>query len=175
MLFDGLEFAQLKHEDIPILTPIMKRAFDDDSRLYFPIPVGGPVGYDDGSFLEKWGLDPKATAFRINMDGEAIGAMTLLLDYEDNSGVLVNLFIDSTLIGKGYGSTAWRFAENTYPQITMWETETPAVSYRNHSFYINKCGFSVYAVDGERDRFQARFKLRKIMTSKPQYDRGDCP
>jgi len=165
MLFDGLEFAPLRNEDIPILTPIMKRAFDDDSRLYFTNPVGGPPGYDDGTFLEKWGLDPKASAFRINKDGEAIGAMILFLDFKHGSGFLGNLFIDSTLINQGYGSTAWRFVEHTYPQISMWETETPAVSYRNHCFYINKCGFSVYAVDGDHDRYQAQFKLRKVKSA----------
>ena len=63
MFFDGLEFSLLKREDVSVLTPVMKRAFDDDSRLFFDRPEGGPDGYDDGSFLEKWGFAPDATAY----------------------------------------------------------------------------------------------------------------
>lgn len=49
-------------EDIPLLTPIMKRCFDNDSQLFFQKPSGGPPGYDDGSFLEEWGFNPEATS-----------------------------------------------------------------------------------------------------------------
>lgn len=163
MLFGGLEFTPMIKEDISILTPIMKRSFDDDSRLFFLNPVGGPDGYDDGSFLEKWGLNPNASSYCINLNGKLIGAIILFIDNEHKEGYLGNIFIDSELIGNGYGYIAWRFVEHTYPQIKVWNTETPAVSYRNHRFYINKCGFHVVAVDGGMDRYEAQFKLKKVM------------
>lgn len=161
MNFDGLEFIPLKEEHITELTAVMKRSFDDDSKLYFHKPTGGPEGYDDGSFLRKWGLAPGASAFCILLDKRPIGGIILFIDEGNKRGYLGNLFIDSGLIGKSYGHTAWRFAEWRYPQITLWETDTPAVSYRNHCFYINKCGFHVVAVEGGRDRFHGQFKLRK--------------
>ena len=163
MTFEGLEFVPMKREDVPVLTPIMRRSFDDDSRLFFGRPSGGPPGYDDGSFLTKWGLESGAAAFRIDRDGELVGAIILFVDENRGRGHLGCLFIDSALIGKGYGHAAWRFAEHQYPGIRVWETETPAVSYRNHRFYINKCGFQVYAVEGGMDRHEAQFKLRKGM------------
>ena len=163
MFFEGLEFTLLEKEDVPVLTPVMKRAFDDDSRLFFGKPEGGPDGYDDGSFLEKWGFAPDATAYKISLADRAIGCMILFVHEDKAFGYLGCLFIDSDLIGKGYGSIAWRFAERTYPAVKTWCTETPAVSYRNHRFYINKCGFHVVGVEGDEDRFEAQFKLKKVI------------
>lgn len=163
MTFESLTFTPMRREDVAVLTPIMRRAFDDDSRLFFERPSGGPPGYDDGSFLTKWGIESGANAFCLDLNGQPIGGMILFIDETNRRGFLGCLFIDSALIGKGYGSAAWRFAERSYPQIEVWETETPAVSYRNHRFYVNKCGFQVYEVEGGIDRYEAQFKLRKIM------------
>lgn len=164
MVFERLDFLPLKAEDVPVLTPIMKRAFDDDARRHFGKPEGGPEGYDDGSFLRKWGLESGAEAYRIDHEGSPIGAMILFIDQKHAHGFLGCMFIDDHLIGHGYGSTAWRFAEHTHPEVKLWATETPAVCYRNHCFYINKCGFHVVAVEGGKgdgDRFEAQFKLQK--------------
>ncbi len=163
MLFNGLDFIPMQKEDIPILTQIMKRAFDDDANTFTQNPEDGPVGYDDGSYLQKWGFESNAIPYRINLNGKAIGAIILFIDTVKKLGVLDSLFIDAGLIGKGYGHIAWLFAEHTYPQIKTWETATPAISYRNHYFYINKCGFQVYAVEGGPNRYEAQFKLRKIL------------
>lgn len=162
MKFEGLDFTRLVKEDIPELTPVMKRAFDADSRMFFQRPEGGPDGYDDGSFLQKWGLESGAIAYKIAKDGIAIGSMMLFVKPEKKEGILGCLFIDDALEGKGYGSTAWKFAETAYPDIEVWHTETPAVSYRNHCFYINKLGFHVESVNGSRDnRYEAQFNLTK--------------
>lgn len=127
MEFEQLDFVPMQESDIPVLTPIMKRAFDEDSRLYFNQPEGGPDGYDDGSFLKKWGLESGGTAFRVNHDGQAIGAMILFINHEQKEGFLGNIFVDSTMEGRGYGSAMWRFVEKTFPDIRVWNTETPAV------------------------------------------------
>lgn len=163
MLYNGLEFVLLTQADISILTPITKRAFDDDARLFSNKTKDGPAGYDDGSFLEKYILDNRFHAYRINLNHKAIGAVIVSIDKEKNNGHLDCLFIDNTLINHGYGYITWCFIENNYPQIRIWETETPAVSYRNHCFYINKCGFHVVRVEGNHDRYQARFILQKTM------------
>ncbi len=161
--FEGLTFTPMTEADVPVLTPIMKRAFDDDSRRFFANPVGGPPGYDDGSFLRKWGLESGSEAYRIDKDGRPVGGMILFFSPDGAEGVLGCLFIDAELIGRGLGHTAWRFAEASHPAVRAWNTETPAVSYRNHRFYINKCGFRVIAVEGDDDRYEAQFKLRKEM------------
>ena len=163
MKFENLSFLPMSKEDIPVLTPIMKRAFDNDSQLFFDKPVGGPPGYDDGSFLEQWGLHPQATAYRIDLEGKPIGGIILFINKERSFGHLGCIFIDSEQIDHGYGSVVWRFVEHTYPHIHTWTVETPAVSYRNHCFYINKCGFHVVSVEGGRDKYEAQFKLRKVI------------
>lgn len=163
MKFEKLDFFPLTKEDIPVLTPIMKRAFDNDAELFFGKPEGGPPGYDDGTFLERWAFHPDATAYRIELDGTPLGAVILFICEEKSHGHLGCIFIDSGKIGQGYGAMTWRFVESHYPHIKMWTVETPAVSYRNHCFYINKCGFHVVAVEGGKDRFEAQFKLRKVI------------
>ncbi len=163
MEFEQLSFTPMVKEDIPLLTPIMKRCFDNDSQLFFQKPSGGPPGYDDGSFLEEWGFNPEATSYRIDLKGTPIGAIILFIHEEHGSGFLGNIFIDTDLSGNGYGSTAWRFVEHMYPKVKTWYAETPAVSYRNHYFYTNKCGFHIVAVEGGRNRFEAQFKLCKTI------------
>jgi hypothetical protein len=44
----------MTEEDIPDLTRVMTRAFDDDTRSNLGIERGGPEGYDDGQFFRKW-------------------------------------------------------------------------------------------------------------------------
>jgi len=163
MIYKGLNFTHLTATDISILTPIMKRSFDYDAKRSLGKETGGPPGYDNGSFLRKWGMESDAIAYTISLNNTVIGAVMVFINLENNSGFLGNLFIDGNLIGKGYGYIAWQFIENQYPQIKTWETETPAVSYLNHRFYINKCGFQVYAVEGGMDKYEAMFKLRKTL------------
>jgi len=162
MKFENLEFTPMQKSDVEVLTPIMKRAFDEDSRLYFEKSEGGPDGYDDGSFLLKWGIEANSISYRVDSDEKTIGGIIVFIDKEKKEGALGCIFVDSNIEGKGFGSTMWHFIENQYPEIDVWHTETPAVSYRNHCFYINKLGFHVVAVEGGRDnRFDAQFKFTK--------------
>ena len=163
MEYEQLCFKPMEKDDIPSLTYIMKRSFDNDSQLFFQKPEGGPSGYDDGSFLEKWGFHPEATSYRIELNDTPIGAIILFVHEEAGSGYLANIFIDTDLSGKGYGSIAWRFVEHMYPKVKTWYAETPAVSYRNHYYYIINCGIHIVGVEGGRDRFEAKFKLCKTI------------
>ena len=43
-----LSFEQIAEADVPELTGVMTRAFDDDSQKHLGIEKGGPPGYDDG-------------------------------------------------------------------------------------------------------------------------------
>ncbi len=58
-----INFKLLKEENIKDLTPIMKAAFDYDTKIHLGKEEGGPTGYNDGSFLRKWGLDSKSTSY----------------------------------------------------------------------------------------------------------------
>lgn len=158
--YKELTFTELIESDIKILTNIMKAAFDEDSKLHFNKECGGPPGYDDGSFLRNWGLNAPSEAYTIKKGNDIIGAVIVFIDATKLRGNLGNIFIDPKYMGKGYGSDSWEFIEKKYSFIKEWYTETPAVSFRNHCFYINKLGFSVFSVEG-KDKYEAQFHMVK--------------
>ena len=49
-----LKFQLIEERDIPALTSVMKRAFEDDAQKYLGQTAGGPPGYDDGGFFYTW-------------------------------------------------------------------------------------------------------------------------
>ena len=59
-----LHFIPLREEHISPLTAIMIRAFDDDAVRYQGCEHARPEGYDDGSFLRKWGLEYEMQIYR---------------------------------------------------------------------------------------------------------------
>lgn len=157
-----LKLEKFAEKDIDVLSPIMKRAFDEDSRISLQGQAGGPPGYDDGSFLRKWFLSSKATAFVIELDDYPIGGVNLFIN-PDGSNFLGCLFIDPKYENKGYGKMVWEQVESLFPDTKEWRTETPIFSHRNHNFYINKCGFSCVHIINPRDVNEGQFELRKIM------------
>ncbi|MGD1994471.1 MAG: hypothetical protein PVI59_14855, partial [Anaerolineae bacterium] len=54
MEFQGLVFESITEADVPELTAVMTRAFDDDAQKHLGQERGGPPGYDDGEFFRKW-------------------------------------------------------------------------------------------------------------------------
>jgi hypothetical protein len=160
--FEGLSFDELREEDIGTLTPIMKRAFDEDSRLHLGKESGGPEGYDDGSFLRRWGLHPASRAFKVSIDGRPIGAIILWIN-ESGENSLGNLFVDSALQNRGIGTRIWRFVEASYPRTRIWRTETAGFSTRNHFFYVNKCGFAIVGIGKPDASGFVRYCLEKTM------------
>lgn len=150
----------MKNQDIEELTAIMKRAFDEDTRIHLGKEAGGPPGYDDGSFLRKWGLNPNATSFKIYKDGNLIGG-TILWINANNENFLGNIFIDPSAENKGIGTMVWRKIEEMFPDTIAWSTETPIYSRRNHNFYINKCGFHCIKIEDPKNIEEGQFIFRK--------------
>lgn len=159
----ALQFIPMKEEHIPLLTPIMVRAFDDDAQRYRGVAHDGPPGYDDGSFLRQWGIEAKSEAYALYHGGELVGGIILFFDLEKQEGFLGCLFIDSVQHGKGLGAAAWRQAEALHPEVKVWHTETPALSYRNHCFYVNTCGFHVVRISDPHSPEDAQFQMEKRM------------
>lgn len=63
-----LELIRLEEVHIDELTKIMERAFNEDARIHLGKERGGPDGYDDGSFLRKWGLHKDASSYCISLN-----------------------------------------------------------------------------------------------------------
>lgn len=161
--YKNLVFEELTEKDIDILTPIMKRAFDEDTRIHLGRECGGPPGYDNGDFLRRWALRDDVTAYKISCDGRAIGSILLWINTETNANFLGNVYVDPEFQNRGIGKTIWGFVESEYPNTEVWRTETPIFSRRNHNFYVNKCGFHVIRIDNPMDLEQGSFILEKRM------------
>ncbi|ULQ58772.1 GNAT family N-acetyltransferase [Brucepastera parasyntrophica] len=160
--YNGLTFNIMRKEDIPELTAVMKRAFDEDSRRHLGEESGGPDGYDDGSFLRKWGLHPASSAWKIEKDGKLIGAVIVWV-FSSRENKLGCMFIDPELQDKGLGRTVWKFIESEYPQTVTWRTETPGFSKRNHNFYVNKLGFKIVKIENPGDPRSEMYIMEKEM------------
>ena len=157
-----IELVPLVDLDISELTQIMKRAFDKDSREFLGEMTGGPPGYDNGDFLRKYGLMVSTSAFKVTLDGKAVGGVILWIN-DNGENFLGNLFIDSELQDRGIGQSVWNMVEKKYPETKVWRTETPIFSRRNHNFYVNKCGFHIVSIENPKDMHEGEYKMEKQM------------
>lgn len=88
--------VQLVHatkEDIPGLTSVMTRAFDDDSQKHLGKPKGGPPGYDNGDFFRKWMPYEESVTYKIVVEGKTVGGIIVWI-YTHGRNVLGTIFVD---------------------------------------------------------------------------------
>jgi GNAT superfamily N-acetyltransferase len=161
-IYKGLEFTPFTEQDIEVLTPIMKKCFDNDTEIHIGKKEGGPPGYDDGDLFREWYLHKSATPFKISKDGKPIGGLNLFI--KDNGvNYLGNVFIDPELQGMGLGKTVWDFVEQTFPDTVKWQTDTIWFSRRNHHYYVNKCGFKIVRIADAKDEETCGYHMEKEM------------
>ena len=152
-------------EDIPELTKIMKKAFDDEAiRFKGDSKGGGPSGYDDGSFLMKWGFtgdgqNPPGSLYRIFVDTEKgeklIGAFIVFIGEKmgpPGNNVLGTIFVDPEWQNQQIGSLAMRYIFATFP-AKRWKLGTPEWATRNQHFYEKNSFYKLTEVwDPELDK-----------------------
>ncbi len=137
-----LSFAEITEADLPELTEVMTRAFDDDARKHRGLERGGPEGYDNGDFFRQW-LFPyqESVGYKILSKGETIGGIIVWILPEGHN-ILGTIFVDPAYQDRGVGTQTWQFIESTYPETRSWRLATPTWATKNHHFYAVKCGFS---------------------------------
>ncbi len=135
-----LSFEAIYEEDYNTLTEIMKRAFDDDTKMHTDLLEDGPKGYDDGSLIRKLNENPELISSKILSEGKIIGAFSV--KDEGEICTLDMIFINPTEKNKGLGLIVWEYMENHYSKEKKWIVETPSYSKRNYNFYTKKCGFT---------------------------------
>ena len=52
-LSQEVQLEEITEADVSVLADIMKRAFDDDTRMHTSLEEDGPSGYADGSLLRR--------------------------------------------------------------------------------------------------------------------------
>ena len=117
-----LTFEAITEADIPELTDVMTRAFDDDAQKYLGRERGGPDGYK---------------AVRA---GKIVGAIIVWI-LPERHNIVGTIFVDPALQDQGIGTAIWRFIETRYPETESWRLGTPTWATKNHHFYADKCGF----------------------------------
>lgn len=156
-----LTYRAMRSEDIKKLTPMMKAAFDEDTRMHTELLEDGPWGYDNGKLLQKMLEQERTDCQVILLEGRIIGAYSVMKN--DNMYVLDLLFIKPELHSKGIGISVWNDIETHYPETTKWLVETPEYSKRNRHFY-NKCGFQEVKThtyeDGESSVLLIKYRNR---------------
>jgi GNAT superfamily N-acetyltransferase len=140
-LEQGLAFEEITEDDIPELTRVMTRAFDDDAQKHLGQERGGPEGYDNGDFFRQWLFGyQESVGYKVVSGEEVVGGIIVWILPEDHN-VLGTIFVDPEFQDMGVGERTWRFIEETYPQTKSWRLATPKWATKNHHFY-QKCGFS---------------------------------
>ena len=135
-----LSFQTMEEIDIPALTPVMKRAFDDDAQKHLGKESGGPPGYDNGDFFRTWLLPyQESVGYKIISREIVIGGIIVWILPEGNN-ILGTIFVDPEYQDLGVGWNTWQFIEEIYPDTKSWRLGTPVWATKNHHFY-QKCGF----------------------------------
>lgn len=156
----NIKLKKFSEKEIDMLIPIMKEAFDNDSKIHLGEDVlMGPPGYDNGDFLRTWALHKAATSLTIYDEDKIIG-LAILWIHKNNYNMLGCLFIDVAYEGKGVGSKVWNMIENMYPETIEWNTETPCYSKRNHHFYMHKCGFKLVRIDEKEEQYILKKRMK---------------
>ncbi len=149
-----LHFVEATEADVPALTEVMTRSFNDDSLRFHGEQEGGPDGYNDGRFFQQW-MGP-GICFKIMLGDRLIGAFIVFKDFpEKDSNVLGTIFLDPEFQGHGIGTFTMEYIHDTFP-AKHWVLDTPEWHTRNHHFY-EKLG---YRKVGEREEPHAGFILR---------------
>jgi GNAT superfamily N-acetyltransferase len=136
----NLVFAEITEADLPELTGVMTRAFDDDAKKHFGKEKGGPPGYDNGEFFQEWLFGYQWTVgYKAILDNRIVGA-TIVWIFDTGNNILGTIFVDPEYQNRGVGARMWAFIESTYANTKSWQLETPSLATKNHHFY-EKCGF----------------------------------
>ncbi|MHA2226090.1 MAG: GNAT family N-acetyltransferase [Candidatus Hodarchaeales archaeon] len=157
-----LVYSEIEETNIPELTQVMTRAFDDDSQKHLGVEKGGPPVYDNGDFFRTWLLPYKeSVGYKVIFEEEVIaGIIVWILPKGQNN--LGTIFVDPVHQDKGVGHQLWQFIEKTYPNSKSWTLGTPSWAVKNHHFY-EKCGFKKIREEPTEDHSGMSFIYQKIM------------
>ncbi|MBQ1908190.1 MAG: GNAT family N-acetyltransferase [Firmicutes bacterium] len=132
------------------LTADDREQFILDNQRAFKYGALEEFGERDSHFEEEGEIISRETiessidggeAYRIMLDGSAVGGVVIRVDGE--RGDLDLLFVSPKAHGKGIGYAAWCAVEKLHPEVSVWETVTPYFEKRNIHFYVNRCGFHI--------------------------------
>lgn len=118
---------------------------------------GGPL-VSEQAFCNGEGV-----VYKLVWGEEIIGGVFVRFLSPHSRGIVSLLGIREDHHGRGLGRRILRELEKAYPEITLWQLESPVFALRNVAFYVNVCGFRIVEItkdkqSGDWDMF--RFEKR---------------
>lgn len=114
---------------------------------------GGPLVSEE-AFRNGEGI-----VYKLVLGAEIIGGVFLRFLPRQGRGAVTLLGIREDHHGRGLGRRILRGLEKAYPEITVWQLESPVFALRNVAFYVNTCGFRIVEItkdeqSGDWDMFR---------------------
>jgi ribosomal protein S18 acetylase RimI-like enzyme len=151
-----IQITKAQQEDAKALMQVSKAAFNNDVNYEAP-GVGGPPGYASANWHLRMILT--CDVYKI-----VAGHFDKLSDRSDRpsghivGGIIVyekgyrhmelgRIWIHPDYQDQGIGKQAIQFLEETYPEVKLWELDTPAWNKRNIHFY-QKMGYELTGTEG---------------------------
>lgn len=128
-----ITFYRAAIEDAISLLNVKIRAFAWDVKEYGM----GPPNYDDLEDLTR--AIEEAIYYKILFNEAIVGGFSLY-DLGHRHFELGSIYIDPDCQGKGIGTKAIEYMEQSHPEIKIWTLDTPYKSFRNQHFY-EKMGY----------------------------------
>ena len=137
-----------KTEEFQQLEQMEEISFNVNSKYFEngvlpPLPEEDKEAYSFKALCEA----QDTTIWTILIDNELAGG-AVVKDISINKKEVVLFFMSPQVQGNGYGQTALKMIEDSYPDVKTWRLVTPTQVIRNAVFYINKCGYSIVSVEG---------------------------
>jgi len=123
--------------DARVLTSIQAEAFDNEASLFRMETNRGPEGYDSVESTRE--LISSGAFWKMLIGEEVVGGLVVTV-LKDGRGRINRIFVDPKHQRKGAGENAVQKIQSMYPEVSVWELDTPSWAVRNHKFY-EKLGF----------------------------------
>jgi predicted transcriptional regulator YdeE/GNAT superfamily N-acetyltransferase len=129
-----IHLQRVEQHDIPTLTEMKKRAFQQEFQAYGFTP--------EDMIAREWHehMMEQSLYYTIMYNGKCIGGVNIFQG-EPGEYYLCSLFIDAEYQNKGFGTQALEALERLHDDGKKWGLETPSMSVQNHHFY-EKCGYT---------------------------------
>lgn len=156
--FGGKEINMSKEQSVTLarLTPEDREQFILDNQESFRYGALQEFGVrddhvgEDGEIISRETIEqsidaPENEAYRILLDGRAVGGAVLKINAKTHHNALELLFVNPSEHSRGIGSAAWRAVEALHPETEVWETCTPYFEKRNIHFISTNAGFTPWS------------------------------
>ncbi len=125
-----------------------KELFKAEMQIAFQEGYESRFGETNGiilpfSHIERSLEGENAYAFEVLDGEERVGGAIVSLSEDGTHGDLDFLYTKVGCQNRGAAKMMWKYIEEQFPEVEVWETCTPYFDERNIHFYVNRCGFHI--------------------------------